>query len=84
MAQGEKKGESQIDANGKLRVTEKPTEATGINVEGKEPTFPNDGFGQLWRKMYEVRLVDTSATPEEVVRVWKERLPDFLPEHSRC
>jgi hypothetical protein len=83
MAEGEKRGESQIDANGKLRVTEKPQQATGMNIEGKEPTFPSDGFGQLWRKTYWVRLIGETATPEEVVSVWKEHLPDFMPEHSR-
>lgn len=83
MAKGEKRGESQIGADGKLRVMEKPPEATGMNVEGREPTFPSDGFGQLWRKTYRVRLASTAATPEEVVAVWKERLPDFMPEHSR-
>lgn len=83
MTEGEKRGESQIDANGKLRVTEKPPEATGMNVEGKEPTFPSDGFGQMWRKTYWVRLTGETVTPEEVVSVWKERLPDFMPEHSR-
>jgi hypothetical protein len=83
MAEGEKRGESQIDANGKLRVTEKPMQATGMNVDGKEPTFPSDGFGQLWRKTYRVQLAGEAVTPEEVVSVWKERLPDFMPEHSR-
>jgi len=82
MGEDETKGESQIGADGKLRVTEKPPEATGMNVEGKEPTFPNDGFGQLWRKTYRVRLTG-AVTPEEVVAVWKERLPDFMPDHSR-
>jgi hypothetical protein len=83
MAEDENKGESQIDADGKLRVTEIPSEATGMNVEGKEPTFPRDGFGQLWRKTYKVPLTGKPVTPEEVVGVWKERLPDFMPDHSR-
>ncbi|MCU0508375.1 MAG: DUF1990 family protein [Anaerolineae bacterium] len=83
MAEDEKRSESQIDANGKLRVNEKPGDATGINVEGKTPTFPSDGFGQLWRKTYKVRLTGIAVAPEEVVARWKERLPDFMPDHSR-
>jgi hypothetical protein len=83
MAEDETRGGSQIDAHGKLRVTEKPPEATGMNVEGKEPTFPGDGFGQLWRKTYWVRLAGRAVAPEEVVAMWKERLPDFMPDHSR-
>jgi hypothetical protein len=83
MTEGKTRGENQIDANGKLRVGEKPPEATGMNVEGKEPTFPGDGFGQLWRKTYKVRLAGRPVTPEDVVAVWKEHLPEFMPEHSR-
>lgn len=83
MAEGEKRGESQIDADGKLRVREKPAATTGMNVEGKEPTFPSDGFGQLWRKTYKVRLVGKVVTPEEVVALWKERLPELMPDNSR-
>ena len=83
MAEDEKKTAGQVDADGKLRVTEKPPQATGMNVEGKQATFPNDGFGQLWRKTYKVRLSGQSTTPEEVVAVWKERLPEFMPQNSR-
>jgi hypothetical protein len=42
-----------------------------------------DGFGQLWRKTYQLPLRGAAVTPEEVVTVWKERLPDFMPERSR-
>jgi hypothetical protein len=83
MAETEQKGESHVGADGKLRMPEKPPEATGMNIEGKAPTFPDDGFGQLWRKTYKVRLTGKAVTPEEVVAVWKERLPDFMPENSR-
>jgi hypothetical protein len=83
MAENETRGGTQIDSNGKLRLGDTPSEATGMNVEGKEPTFPSDGFGQLWRKTYWVRLAGATVSPEETVAIWKERLPDFMPEHSR-
>lgn len=83
MTKRETKGESHVGSDGKLKVRGKPPEATGMNVEGKEPTFPNDGFGQLWRKTYSVRLTGKPVTPEEVVAVWKERLPELMPQSSR-
>lgn len=83
MAEREAKGDSHVGSDGKLKVSEKPPEATGMNVEGKAPTFPDDGFGQLWRKTYQVRLVGKSISPEEAVATWKERLPEFMPENSR-
>lgn len=45
------------------------------NVEGRKPTGPLQGFGQLWQKSYEVDI--SGVPPEEVIRVWKDRFGEF-------
>lgn len=45
------------------------------NVEGRKPTGPLQGFGQLWQKSYRVSIV--GQTPEEVIRTWKEGFGEF-------
>jgi hypothetical protein len=45
------------------------------NVEGRKPTGPLQGFGQLWQKTYEA--VIPGPTPEEVISTWKEHFGDF-------
>lgn len=51
-----------------------------LNVEGKRLAGPLQGFGQLWQKTYRVRLTDGEASPQDVVRAWKERFSEFWPE----
>lgn len=67
----------------KLRVTETPSGAVNLNVNGKQVVSPLQGFGQLWQKTYRVPLVGAQAAPVEVVAYWKERLPDLMPADSR-
>lgn len=45
------------------------------NVEGRRPTGPLQGFGQLWQKTYEVRV--PGPTPEEVIATWKANFGAF-------
>lgn len=45
------------------------------NVEGRRPTGPLQGFGQLWQKSYQVRI--PGATPEEVISTWKANFGEF-------
>ena len=45
------------------------------NVEGRKPTGPLQGFGQLWQKTYEVRI--PGPTPEEVISTWKANFGEF-------
>lgn len=47
------------------------------NVEGRRPSGPLQGFGQLWEKSYEV--IVPGHTPEEIISIWKERFSDFWP-----
>jgi hypothetical protein len=45
------------------------------NVEGRKPTGPLQGFGQLWQKSYQVDIPET--TPEAVIQCWKENFGEF-------
>lgn len=67
----------------KLDVSEVPEGAVNLNVRGRREIGALQGFGQLWQKTYRVRLTGADVTPAEIVRVWKERFPEFHPPQSR-
>jgi hypothetical protein len=67
----------------RLQVGDARQGALNLNVEGRQTLSPLKGFGQLWQKTYQIKLKGVTATPEEVVRVWKERFPDFQPADNR-
>ena len=67
----------------KLRVSDVPSGAINLNVEGRHVVSPLQGFGQLWQKTYRVRLSGVNVSPVEVVKFWKEHLPDLMPPDSR-
>ena len=67
----------------KLKVSDVPAGAINLNVEGRQVVGPLQGFGQMWQKTYRIRLQDTQITPAEVIKVWKARLPELMPDHSR-
>jgi hypothetical protein len=67
----------------RLEVGAVPEGAANVNVQGRREVGALQGFGQLWQKTYRVRLSGVEAKPEEVVRVWKERFPEFQPPNSR-
>lgn len=48
-------------------------------VTGRRLTGPLGGFGKLYDKRYRIRLPGVSATPADVVRVWKTQYADFWP-----
>lgn len=66
-----------------LEVTDVPEGAVNLNVEGRRVVGPLQGFGKMWQKTYRVRLEGVEATPEEVVRVWRERFPEFWAPGNR-
>ena len=51
-------------------------------VTGRRTAGPLQGFGQMWQKILEVPLSGSSATPQEVIAVWKERFTDFWPDDA--
>jgi hypothetical protein len=67
----------------RLRVTDAPGEAAGINVDGRRVSGPVQGFGRLWRKTYLIRLEGVTVTPAEVIAVWKQRFSEFWPAQAR-
>src|ERR671921_1218920 len=66
-----------------LMVSEAPAGAINLNVAGRRVMVPLQGFGQLWQKTYRVELSGADATPAEVVKIWKERFPEFQPPQNR-
>jgi len=67
----------------KLRVTDVPSGAVSLNVEGRHVVGPLQGFGQLWQKTYRVRLAREGLSPASVVSFLKEKLPELMPRGSR-
>ena len=67
----------------KLKVSDLPSEATTLNVEGRQVVGPLQGFGQMWQKTYWARLSGAGVTPQEVIKSWKENFASFWPEGNR-
>src|SRR5918998_1563238 len=53
-----------------------PEGAVSLNVEGRRVVGPLQGFGKMWQKTYRARLTGASASPAEVVGVWRQRFPE--------
>lgn len=66
-----------------FKVTNAPSGALNLNVDGRLALSPLQGFGQMWQKTYRIRLEGTSVQPSEVIKVWKENFPEFWPEGNR-
>ena len=67
----------------KLEVTDVPSGAVSLNVEGRQVVGPLQGFGQLWQKTYRVHLTDVEDSPDDIVGLLKQKLPEFMPDNSR-
>jgi hypothetical protein len=48
-------------------------------VRGRQTMGVIQGFGKLWQKTFRVQLVGATATPQEVIAVWKKEFPSFWP-----
>lgn len=66
-----------------FKVSELRTKTLNLNVEGRQGLSPLQGFGQMWQKMYRVRLSGISVAPVEVIKAWKEHFSQFWPKGSR-
>jgi hypothetical protein len=66
----------------RLNVDSVPQAAVNLNVSGRLVTNPMNGFGQMWQKTYRVRFEGRQVDPKEVVRVWKEKFPEFWPKNN--
>jgi hypothetical protein len=67
------------------RPVERLTASDGhINVTGRRPTAPMNGFGRMWQKTYRTRIGDgASPSPEALIAAWKQRFPEFWPAGNR-
>lgn len=64
----------------RLRVDDIEPGGVNLNVNSRQLTSPLNGFGQMWQKTYRIRLSGAKATPQEVIKVWKENFPEFWLE----
>ena len=69
--------------DGRLSVPPVPKEAINLNVQGRRASSPQQGFGPLWQRTYQIRLVGSTATPTEVIRVWRQQCASFWPPGNR-
>jgi hypothetical protein len=67
-----------------VKRNELPPGAVNLNVDGRQPLLPLNGFGRLCRKTYSVRLTGSDATPEQVMDAWKQHFGDVWPEGNYC
>ena len=67
----------------KLKVERAPTGALNLNVEGRLPLSPLQGFGQMWEKIFRVRLKGVNVKPAEVIKTWKMNFASFWPKRNR-
>ncbi|MDQ2713875.1 MAG: DUF1990 family protein [Chloroflexota bacterium] len=66
-----------------LQVSRVPTGALNLNVEGRQVVGPLQGFGQMWKKTYTLRLPEISMMPAEVMEIWKANFARFQPRQNR-
>jgi hypothetical protein len=67
----------------RMTVSQVPDGAINLNVDGRQPVSPLQGFGQLWQKTFRVRLSGLEMSPEEVMSIWRENFPKFQPPENR-
>ena len=66
----------------KLKVSDVPTGAINLNLEGREIVGPLQGFGRMWQRTYRVKLTGANATPAQVAADWKENFARFQPSNN--
>jgi anti-anti-sigma factor len=67
----------------KMKVPDMPADAVNVNVDGRRPVGPVEGFGQLWQKVYSQRLSGSTIAPAEAIKVLKENFTAFQPPENR-
>jgi anti-sigma regulatory factor (Ser/Thr protein kinase) len=67
----------------RLQVKGVPGEAINLNVEGRQLTGLVHGFGQLWQKTYTLRLSGIEVKPQDLIRTWKRKFPEYWPAGNR-
>jgi len=67
----------------KMKVPDMPADAVNLNVEGRRPVGPVEGFGPMWQKVYSQRLSGLDIQPVDAIKVLKENFPAFQPSGNR-
>jgi hypothetical protein len=65
---------------GRLTVGAVPDGAINLNVEGRRPVGPQQGFGRLWQKKYRFVLDSPDLDPQTVIATWKAEFASFWPK----
>jgi hypothetical protein len=58
-------------------------EAEALDLDKQRPIGPDEGFGQLWRKIHRIRLEGVDVSPEHVITTWKQHFAEFWPGDNR-
>lgn len=69
-----------------VRASALPAGVPRLNVAGRRPAGPLEGFGPLLRKTYSIRIGDSAGaapTPAQVVETWKASFADLWPPGNR-
>lgn len=85
MSEGQSRDEQfWAQSTGELHVGhDLPEHAVNKNLEGRRVAGVAGGFGKMWQKTYEVELRGTSATPQQVIKAWREHFPEFWPKGNQ-
>jgi hypothetical protein len=72
------------DAGAWARPVERLTASAGhINVTGRRPMAPMNGFGRMWQKTYRTVIGTPDLAPATVIAAWKEHFSEFWPASNR-
>src|SRR2546421_3978306 len=72
-----------------LKVTNIPSGALNLDVDGRQVVGPLQGFGQMWQKIYRIRLKADEGegvpplTAKAIIKAGKENFPKFWPAGNR-
>ncbi len=64
-------------------VPDMPQEARNLNVNGRRPVGPVNGFGSLCQKIFRLHINDPTISSEESIKELKENFPSFQPSFNR-
>lgn len=67
----------------RLKPSDIPAGAIALNIDGRQVLGPLQGFGQMWQRTYRVRLSGIKVTPQEVIKDWKAKFPEFQPPENQ-
>ena len=67
----------------RISVTGAPAGAMNLNVDGRQPASPLQGFGQMWQKTFRIQLKGVSLPLTDIMRIWRENFSQFQPPENR-